>query len=375
MTRTFIHQFEPAEDSPFDGDAELTVKEIETAGLKEIIQCSGAKVSSWSILDTLLEPGHPRFIFREPLGLAREVKVAASGLFGRFVARAYLERHFGLSFFAHLGTKTISLDGAELEIRRKRNSPGDLPDWVACAPSLNQLTVAEAKGCHDTGTSARMRQAWRQVDRVDVLAKGKRLKLKRIAIVTRWASTVGGARHPIIHVRDPEEPGDPDTEHRCNDAGIGIARLHATNLLEPLGFGALANTIRILLKQPRVPRLRNDGRIRDAQGALASIRPRTIHGQTQGQPLDSEGMIGAFITRAGPLGMELSTNTAQNLRGLGLRPMFVGMERRVLQAIIEGNPNKLKNETRRERVTQDPDLIADSAGTCFVNVGERLMVR
>ncbi len=28
------------------------------------------------------------FIFKEPLGQAREVKVALSGLFGRFVARA-----------------------------------------------------------------------------------------------------------------------------------------------------------------------------------------------------------------------------------------------------------------------------------------------
>ena len=31
------------------------------------------------------------------LGQAREVKVALSGLFGRFVARAYLERYFSLS--------------------------------------------------------------------------------------------------------------------------------------------------------------------------------------------------------------------------------------------------------------------------------------
>jgi hypothetical protein len=46
------------------------------------------------------------------------VKAALSGLFGRFVARAYLERYFNLSIFAHLGSKTIDLDGR----RRSRSN-------------------------------------------------------------------------------------------------------------------------------------------------------------------------------------------------------------------------------------------------------------
>ncbi|WP_246413274.1 hypothetical protein [Rhizobium indicum] len=45
-------------------------------------------------------------ISREPLGQAQEVKVALSGLFGRFVARTHLERYFNLSIFAHLGSQT-----------------------------------------------------------------------------------------------------------------------------------------------------------------------------------------------------------------------------------------------------------------------------
>jgi hypothetical protein len=39
-----------------------------------------------------LVPGSP-FVFREPFGLAWEVKVALSGFFGRYVARACLEIH------------------------------------------------------------------------------------------------------------------------------------------------------------------------------------------------------------------------------------------------------------------------------------------
>ncbi|WP_245441937.1 hypothetical protein [Mesorhizobium hawassense] len=67
--------------------------DIEDAGIREVLQTPGAAYGAWSILDALLTPtgvGTP-FIFREPLGQAREVKVALSGLFGRFVARAYAD--------------------------------------------------------------------------------------------------------------------------------------------------------------------------------------------------------------------------------------------------------------------------------------------
>jgi hypothetical protein len=52
------------------------------------------------------------------------VKVALSGLFGRFVARAYLERYFDLSIFAHLGNRVIELDRRK-QARVKRLARGD----------------------------------------------------------------------------------------------------------------------------------------------------------------------------------------------------------------------------------------------------------
>lgn len=113
MTRTFLHSFDPPTASPVAGTSvDLEVSDIEDAGIREVLQTPGAAYGAWSILDALLTPtgvGTP-FIFREPLGQAREVKVALSGLFGRFVARAYLERYFNLSIFAHLGSRTIDLD-------------------------------------------------------------------------------------------------------------------------------------------------------------------------------------------------------------------------------------------------------------------------
>lgn len=71
------------------------------------------------------------FVFKKLLGQAREVKGALSGLFGRFVARAYLERYFNLSIFAHLGSRTIDLDRRR-RVKVTRLSRGDLPDWIAC---------------------------------------------------------------------------------------------------------------------------------------------------------------------------------------------------------------------------------------------------
>ena len=153
-----------------------------------MLQTPGAAYGAWSILDALLAPtgaGTP-FIFKEPLGQAREVKVALSGLFGRFVARAYLERYFNLSIFAHLGSRTIDLDRRR-QVTDKRLSRGDLPDWIACAANLSSLTMAEAKGCHDVGGPAKaLDRAWSQAGRIDIIARGRKVSVKRIAIATRW---------------------------------------------------------------------------------------------------------------------------------------------------------------------------------------------
>ena len=159
-----------------------------------MLQTPGVAFGAWSILDVLLTPtgaGTP-FIFREPLGQAREIKVALSGLFGRFVARAYLERYFKLSIFAHLGNQTIDLDRRR-QVRITRLSQGDLPDWIACASDLSSLTVAEAKGCHDVGGPRKaLGRAWAQAGRIDVTARGRKLTVKRIAIATRWGMAAAG---------------------------------------------------------------------------------------------------------------------------------------------------------------------------------------
>lgn len=379
MTRTFDHQFQPAHLNPVGGGAvSLTVAEIESAGIREVLQTTGARVGSWSILDGLLEPGEKAFLFREPLGAAREVKVAASGLFGRFVARAYLERYMKMTFFAHLGSKVVRLGGHSIEIRRKRGCAGDLPDWVACSGHLSDLTIAEAKGSHDKDPSKRLSGAYKQAGRVDVLQSRKPMRVKRIAIVTRWASKIGGHKNPIIAVKDPVEPGHPDTEGYLDDAGLGIARVHMANLLNALGMESLAASLRELLaRQTQDLKSESPGgdpRVEEATEELARIKGRVME-PIVGQSSFPLELVGSYITRAGPLGEhEMSLSVARSLRSIGLRPMFVGVERRVLQAVVEGKVDKLRTMDINSTNT-DPAARRDSTGTWLIEVGERFIVR
>jgi hypothetical protein len=126
-------QFRSPAAGPFTcATVDLDVSDIEDAGIREVLQTPSAAYGAWSILDALLTPtgtGTP-FIFGEPLGQAREMKVALSDVFGRFVARAYLERNFNLSNFAHLGSRIIDLDRRR-QVKITRLYRGDLPTGSA----------------------------------------------------------------------------------------------------------------------------------------------------------------------------------------------------------------------------------------------------
>ena len=90
MTRTFAHEFEPSHLNSIGSQVALTSAEIEQAGILEVLQTPGALLMSGALLESLLSQTSSEFLFAQHLGRAREVKVALSGLLGRFVARAYL---------------------------------------------------------------------------------------------------------------------------------------------------------------------------------------------------------------------------------------------------------------------------------------------
>lgn len=340
MTRTFLHSFAPAKASPVaKPTVDLDVSEIEDAGIREVLQTPGAAYGAWSILDKLLTPtgtGTP-FIFKNPLGHAREVKVALSGLFGLFVARAYLERYFYLSIFAHLGSRTITLDRRR-QVAIKRLSRGDLPDWLACASTLSSLTVAEAKGSHDPGgPNKALRRAWKQVRRIDVLAKGRKVTVKRIAIATRWGVAVGGPADAHLSVRDPPDEGEPLEPEEQDALYIGLLRLHIANLVDPLGHVELAAALRHLTQQPRPQRLEDD-----------MMRARTLLDATPVRDVERSivggGLVGGIVTRAGPItDGTVSAADQEALARLNLRPIFVGIERDLIREAIDDQAQVIRS--------------------------------
>lgn len=370
MTRTFLHSFEPATANPITGaTVDLEVSDIEDAGIREVLQTPGAAYGAWSILDALLTPtgsGTP-FIFREPLGQAREVKVALSGLFGRFVARAYLERYFNLSIFAHLGSLTIDLD-RRLRIKVTRLSRGDLPDWIACAADLSSLTVAEAKGCHDAGGPAKaLDRAWRQAGRIDVTAHGRKVTVKRIALATRWGMATAGPAQAHLSVRDPIDEGEPIEPQEKEALFIGLLRLHIANLIKPLGHEELAGVLHRITQQRHSRRLHDDlGRAR----ALLDAAPvREVE-----QATAMGGLVGGIVTRAGPItDTDVAPADQEALARLELRPVFVGVERDLIRAAIEAEPQAVLTRLAQ---TVRPDEFArpDRAGGWIVPLGKERRV-
>jgi hypothetical protein len=359
MTRTFFHSFDPPAASPVSGaTVALEVSEIEDAGIREVLQTPGAAYGAWSILDALLTPtgaGTP-FVFREPLGQAREVKVALSGLFGRFVARAYLERYFSLSIFAHLGSGVIDIDRRR-EVKITRRFQGDQPDWIACASDLSSLTVAEAKGCHDVGGPAKaLDRAWAQARRIHVTARGRKVTVKRVAIATRWGMATAGPADAHLSVRDPVEEGEPHTQEEEDALFIGLLRLHIANLIKPLGHAELAGALR---------NLTNQGEVERARSLLDASPVRDV--ENASTPMD--GLVGGVVIRAGPL-TDTSVGPADQeaLSRLNLRPVFVGVERDLIRAAIDAEPQALRSRLV-DKGSLDEFARPDRAGGWIIPLG------
>ena len=337
MTRTFWHSFEPPGQSPVSGNrVSLTVDQIEDVGRKEVLQTPGPAFGAWKFLDALVAPGK-EFRFMEPLGQAREVKVALSGLFGRFVVRAYLEQYLGLLYFAHLGREVLVLDGKlAVRVKRVRGAQGDLPDWIACAGGQSQLTVAEAKGSHEASWGRALNKAKEQTRRVDVHGTTGKLGVKRIAVVVRWGMLQGGPKRPWIAVHDPVEEGDERSADALDGAFMGIVRHHLGNLLEPLGHVELAGTLRRLATGANV--LGDEGVVGRSRlierAAEAGMRLRdTARGGQLGN-----AVIGGVVTRLGAMvGAPDAPPDLDAFAGRDLRPAFVGVSVEAIRAAVDGD--------------------------------------
>ena len=145
---------------------------------------------------------------------------------------------------------------------------------------------------------------------------------------------------------------------------VGVARLHAANLLKALGFVALARSLRRLVRERHAEPARVE-----AQEVLSATRLyRLSRIERTSFP---EELIGNVITRAGPIPNPESLSPAEQqvLHRLQFRPVFVGLERRFVSALIQGEVAAIRQVTSRER-HPDGMLRTDGAGTWLMQIGE-----
>lgn len=333
---TFKYQFLPLNEDPLSGivDVDLSTEEVENAGLKEVLQAPGAKFGTWSLFDALLVAGQSEFLFSEPLGRSREVKTALSGLFGRFVARAYAEKYLGYAYFETLVRPLPKLlsHGPKAEVEGETR--GDLPDWVAWHPRRQRIAIIEAKGSHDAGgPAAALARATAQANRAWIVGPNGPVQFKRYAIATRWG--VLNRTEPQLWVDDPMVDGDTDSELLAH-IGRGIEQRHYAALLKGLGHVELANAIiGIANASPDFVEERRSA-------ALETLNATTaLDAKDPGATADAEdrfSVVGAYLTRGAILHprTELSDGDKTRLEELGLKPTLVGVSRNRLKSSIIG---------------------------------------
>lgn len=330
---TFDHRFTAANGTVSNGSVTLSVREIEDVGVLEVLQTPGAALGTWQFLGALLDPTVPSFSFRDPLGHAREVKTAVSGLFGRFVARAYATRFIGLTHFAHVRKPPMRLGGVMRgELRRVAGRRGDMPDWVAWGAAAG-MAIVEAKGCHDAKSpQAALDRAYAQAGRAEIVVRGRRAPFKRYAIATRWGFSNPKVSTPMLWVEDPDEEGDISDAER-QGLEIAMSRWHAATLLAPLGLTTLAKSLIDLTRAPFHKQLERAKT--DANDALSTLTPVRAEGDGA---LPEQLLIGGYVTRAGPMADAIADIDVALLQRLDLRPTFVGLELAELKRAIEGIP-------------------------------------
>jgi hypothetical protein len=270
-----------------------------------------------------------------------------SGLFGRFVARAYLTRYLGYSEFVHITKPPMRITRAA-NAQLVRLHRGDMPDWVLWHPTLRQLAIAEAKGCHDRkGPDAALQRAWTQAHRADVEVNGQPVPLKRFAVASRWGIAAPPSMDPKLFIKDPEESDRHISENDRDELELGMVRRHYAALLRGLGYGELSKQLFALAELP--PSFVFDFAEASAKNEFNSLHRRDIKLPT-GVLAPEDTLIGGFVTRAGPAQRDIQISVAESetLSKVGLRPSFVGIETERLAAAIDGDMEALK-KLRSER--------------------------
>lgn len=161
LTRTLTYEICPRGLTPSStvGDSiDIDTGALAVSATRELSQTSPVLMGLGPAIHDLLAPGAAEWRWRDSgPGVGREVRRAISGLFGRFIARWYLETHHGVGAFVPIDRDTFAFHlgafGIWFRVNRRPGETSDLPDWVWAAPPAAPGTPAtggflEAKGTY-----------------------------------------------------------------------------------------------------------------------------------------------------------------------------------------------------------------------------------
>ncbi len=195
-----------------------------------------------------------------------------SGLFGRFIARWYLETHHGARAFVPIDRDTFTFRlpsmGFSFRVNRRPGETSDLPDWVWATPPAAPGGpptggFLEAKGTYYRNQLLRsLDGAHTQLRQLTVEYSASPsgpwipLQTKGWAVASGWATATPikrGFPDPILRVEDPVEDGAVWTEQLSEAFFEGLRRLQMAQSLA--GLGARRRAMRILgtMGRPDIP--------------------------------------------------------------------------------------------------------------------------
>jgi len=193
-------------------------------------------------------------------GVGRDARIAYSGLFGRYMARAYLTANEDVRVLVPLDEAKRMFVGTPFSIRKCPPGHGLEADWIGL-DGRRRLVIAEAKGSFDKGV-----RTWSGPDRLpDVLhtALGQAqrtavfgtsfagaLPAKRWAIASRWANEENG-HCPTVLAWDPDE-GELDDDDYGALARL-LHRVDVEEVLKSLGHAGAMDTVSARPPSPRLP--------------------------------------------------------------------------------------------------------------------------
>lgn len=285
--RIWLRRSVPSAPNPPGAWQDLELSVIGNAAAREtFVTATSHMAAIWTDLFRSMIAQGPELRWRgSGPGVGRDARIAFSGLFGRYMARAYLTEYEGVRVLVPLDAAKRELEQNGYVIKKDPQSRGYEADWIGI-DNLG-LVIVEAKGTFDSGKASWrgpysrppiLQTAIEQAERTAVfdIRNGRKLPAKRWAIASRWG-TEDNLRDPTLLAWDSEEDKLSDTDFRTIANTLLLA--DTNSLMRQLGHSGDQGFLGDELLSERFPR---STRIRVGErnlelGFAALVGPFGVH--------------------------------------------------------------------------------------------------